>query len=322
MSGFLRSGDIGRSANEGGKPLTEIAVGDQINVNHITCEAGADRRSRLYIKHTEGNTFVAYCHNCGKGGLLKNGNQQHSLEELATWVKEKSVKFEETAYSPRNTYGQSMVGWERVTSNDYEDYVWTSPEMTAYLERYMKYGGYSLFVHNATSTIELKLHNMTDRIVGHSRRCFSRDYTGPKWVHTFYKDAPGRKVHYLNQSSRLVVITEDVLSANLAHQQCGTNSIALLRTGIKTDQLLEILVELGVYSGRTTHEFIAIIALDRDIPGYKGTIELQRQLSVLGIGCYDVWQDAIGDSQAKDFKDFTTRELILFKDLYKTRYDK
>lgn len=43
--------------------------GEQVHVNHAGCPAGEDRKGRLYVKRTETDDVVAYCHHCGGRGF-------------------------------------------------------------------------------------------------------------------------------------------------------------------------------------------------------------------------------------------------------------
>lgn len=50
-------------------------VGQQIRINHVNCTQGVDTRRRLYVKRISPNTVVAYCHNCGKKGVVRTAAQ-------------------------------------------------------------------------------------------------------------------------------------------------------------------------------------------------------------------------------------------------------
>lgn len=52
-------------------PHAPANVGQQVNVNHDGCPAGLDRKRRLYVKRTRGSV-VAYCHHCGRKGILRD----------------------------------------------------------------------------------------------------------------------------------------------------------------------------------------------------------------------------------------------------------
>lgn len=46
-----------------------LSVGEQINVNHIDCSAGEDRKKRLYLKRVD-NGIISYCHHCNEHSFV------------------------------------------------------------------------------------------------------------------------------------------------------------------------------------------------------------------------------------------------------------
>jgi len=47
--------------------LAHLQDGEETKVNHVGCEAGTDRKQRLYVKR-DGGTLLFYCHHCATGG--------------------------------------------------------------------------------------------------------------------------------------------------------------------------------------------------------------------------------------------------------------
>lgn len=54
--------------------LTSIGDGEQVHYNHPNCDAGRDRKARLFIKH-EDNKLLGYCHHCGVSGAWMLGRK-------------------------------------------------------------------------------------------------------------------------------------------------------------------------------------------------------------------------------------------------------
>jgi hypothetical protein len=53
-----------------------LAPGQQVRISHSECTAGTDTRDRLYVKRSDENTIIAYCHNCGGHGVTGIGTRR------------------------------------------------------------------------------------------------------------------------------------------------------------------------------------------------------------------------------------------------------
>lgn len=72
-------------------------------LDHRACPAGTDTRRRLYITRKENGDVVAYCHNCGLGGIHRGGTSFRPpvLPEVEDESKEGSLdmsRFENNTY--------------------------------------------------------------------------------------------------------------------------------------------------------------------------------------------------------------------------------
>lgn len=307
MSKYLLEETVRHSLFPTSKRLESIHVGDQVHVNHVDCEAGRDTRERLYVKRNSTTEWVAYCHNCGLGGVIRH-KKTMSVEEMADWAKEKSVETLRIVPDRAiNTYGAQLPGWKRSKGTG----VPLSPFITQYMRPYIpKFSGCVPFLYNNdTDEIEFILDNHSKQI-GTIRRCFNPNYTGPKWK-ILLKGEQLCKVHYWYRSNAPLIIVEDVISAAIAFNH-GFSTLALLRTRVDTPTLLHVVKEAVSESSCPQ----VLVALDKDIAGMKGTTELLQQLSVLGIPATNFWENWPGETEAKDFKDLPESFLEYIKQHY------
>lgn len=185
--------------------LLHLAEEEQINVNHINCPAGADRKKRLYVRKRDGG-LIFWCHHCqsagGKAGQKRYIKDRSDVQ--TTWTLRLPYDFEpdpdKWPVTARHWLSQYEIRGEEI----------------------QRYGiGYS----DNTSRVILPVRRGTELTAYQSRRIMEWDQ-GPKYltdkhkstrfplflgtngVGTLTPPAPGRPDH-----RRTVVMTEDILSA-------------------------------------------------------------------------------------------------------------
>ncbi len=81
--GRLTADNIKRSLEAGSGNLWQAGL--QVRVNHLDCPAGPDSKRRLYVKRPTDNINmqIAYCHNCGCSGHIKDRASRYGASMLA-----------------------------------------------------------------------------------------------------------------------------------------------------------------------------------------------------------------------------------------------
>jgi len=220
-------------------------IGKQVNVNHVGCEAGEDKKKRLYIKRTE-KGLVAYCHHCAESGFAKDGDTR-----LGTWVSGKKdtsvVKIQQKPELAPLSIGGKM--WLL------EYHVTTTSKL---------FSG----IKDDPKKVALTLHNPTNDILGWQVRNLVPDAV-PKYT-TYYLDNKNKgESAWFHNGSKVLVITEDYLSAYRVSRDVGYSAMALLRTSI-TDRTLMQIYDMGFSE--------IYIWLDSDEAGVKGAAKVSKTL--------------------------------------------
>jgi hypothetical protein len=219
-------------------------TGEQVHVNHTGCEAGEDKKKRLYIKRTD-KGVVAYCHHCNESGFAKDGEAR-----LGTWVHKKSttvVKIQQKPeLGPLSIEGKMWL---------LENHCTTTNKL---------FSG----IKDDPKKVAMALCNLTHEVIGWQIRNLVPDAV-PKYT-TYYIDnkTKGEAAWFYN-GSKTLVITEDYLSAYRVSRDSGFSSMALLRTTI-TDKTLMQIYDMGFSE--------IYIWLDSDEAGVKGAAKVSKTL--------------------------------------------
>jgi hypothetical protein len=221
-------------------------IGDQVHINHTGCEAGEDKKRRLYIKRTE-RGLVAYCHHCNESGSAKDNNSGR----MSSWLGKKTTVATTVAAKPilaaLPTAGKMWL-------------------MTNYCSSSTEYFN---GVAAEGMKVALTLHNPESEVIGWQIRNLERGAT-PKYLTHYIKNSVRGDASWFHKDNKALVITEDYLSAYRVHKDTGLSSVALLRTTMSDKTLLQ------VYDLEFKDIFIW---LDPDDAGVKGTTDVYRKLT-------------------------------------------
>lgn len=220
-------------------------MNEQVHINHIGCEAGEDKKRRLYIKRTD-KGIVAYCHHCNESGFVKD-----TTERLASWTNKAA-----TAATVRSTK-------PILAALTTEGKVWLHNN---YCEADNKvFNG----VVSEASKVALTLLNPQGEQIGWQIRNLAPNAT-PKYT-TYYNNSVHKgDPSWFHLASKMLVITEDYLSAYRVHKNTGFSSVALLRTSLSDRTLMQI------------HDLsfdAVIIWLDPDEAGIEGAKKAYKKLN-------------------------------------------
>ena len=221
-------------------------MNEQVNINHVGCPSGEDRKKRLYIKRTT-KGLVAYCHHCADSGFAQDGTEGR----LSTWFKTKPTDVLKITSKP-------VIGPLEIQGR-----VWLCDH---YCDPNNKdFSG----VQGKDPRVALSLHNPVQEVIGWQVRNLLPDAT-PKYT-TYYNQESNRgDSSWFHKNSTALVITEDYLSAHRVFNDTTLSSVALLRTTI-SDRTLRQIYDLDF-------KFI-FIWLDPDAAGIEGTTKAYKKLS-------------------------------------------
>jgi len=218
--------------------LKQLSEGEQTNVNHVGCEAGADKRKRLYVRNRDGR-LLGFCHNCQGKGAYGSGTRSHIRKPVA-----------------------SAPQWKVVLPSDYTT-SWPDfhPAARAWLNKYLGPAdckGYGIGWSSNVGRVILPVYTKTGELVAYqSRRVLPYD-NGPKYL----TERSRRVKHPMFLGTRrygtTVVLTEDILSAIVVGRVCP--AVSLLGVHLSDDNLYELL-DMGYKR--------FVILLDDDKPEVK-----------------------------------------------------
>jgi len=229
-----------------------LAIGEQINIDHEGCDAGVDRKKRLYIKHVVGGV-VAYCHHCSDHGFWRELSTDGTV--LRKWL------FNETDDMPRvrrtdgfnvrpkNVHSVNIVNWLAT----HHVFPTIDEEDKHYFKEFL-------------NELYLPIHTPANTQYGYQLRSF--DPTKPKYKTTYYRKLSAG-VSWFNKDTEIIVITEDYTSAYRVWRDTPHASVALLKTSIP-DETINLLV----------HYKKVVIWLDPDEPGQKASLKILQRLMV------------------------------------------
>jgi hypothetical protein len=219
-------------------------IGQQISINHAGCEAGEDRKQRLYIKRTE-KGLVAYCHHCSQSGFARDGDTR-----LGTWVLKKEATVVKTQQKPE--LGPLSIGGK----------MWLLANHCTTTSKVF-WG-----IKDDPLKVAMTLQNPEGETIGWQMRNLVPDAV-PKYT-TYYIDNKTKgESAWFNNGSKVLVITEDYLSAYRVSRDVGYSAMALLRTTI-TDKTLMQIYDMGFSE--------IYVWLDSDEAGVKGAAKVSKTL--------------------------------------------
>jgi hypothetical protein len=220
-------------------------IGKQVNVNHVGCEAGEDKKKRLYIKRTE-KGLVAYCHHCAKSGFAKDGDTR-----LGTWVSGK-----------KDTSVVKIQQKPELGPLSFEGKMWLLDNHGPVTSKL--FSG----IVDDPKKVAMALQNEHGVVLGWQMRNLTPDAV-PKYT-TYYIDNKTKgEAAWFHNGSKVLVITEDYLSAYRVSRDVGYSSMALLRTTL-TDKTLMQIYGMGFSE--------IYIWLDSDEAGVKGATKVSKAL--------------------------------------------
>lgn len=215
--------------------LSQLAEGEQVNVNHVGCEAGRDTKKRLYVKRAEGSLLM-YCHHC-QGGGRQGGKRSYIKRDRSLNVVDYNVKLPaDLVFAADQCH---------VAGN-----VWLGPITME--ERLRHNIGWS----EREGRVILPVYD-GNLLVAYQRRRVLKDDQLPKYLTTRRGDTKHPYWHGHNHDRSMLVLTEDILSAICVNRL--TSSISLLGTYM-SDELAYPLSQL--YSH-------IIVWLDDDNPAVR-----------------------------------------------------
>ena len=219
--------------------------GEQVHINHIGCEAGEDKKRRLYIKRTE-RGLVAYCHHCNESGSAKDDGSR-----LSSWMQKKDATVSKVTAKPviaaLTPQGKMWLHSNHCTSSG---------------DNFNGIAGEGM-------KVALTLYSPEREAIGWQIRNLDPKAT-PKYTTYYHSSATRGDASWFYKGNKTLVITEDYLSAYRVFRDTGLSAVALLRTTMSDKTLMQ------VYDLEFKDIFIW---LDPDEAGIKGTIAVNKKLT-------------------------------------------
>lgn len=256
---------------------TSLAIGEQIHVNHEGCEAGEDRKKRLYIKRTNDGTILYYCHHCGKSRTIRNSVSKTKRlagtpkAAVRDWKSKRSVTTPADSESdPGKWPANARVWFYRYGITDAE----IKRHGFLYSERLRR--------------VVLPIYNNGELVSYQTRRVFNDDER-PKYLSYGNKDSV---FHVEHSDAKRLCIVEDLLSSIKVGRYI--NTLALRKTSL-SDKELRWILEKGY------NDFI--IFLDDD------NAQVKKQQLVLKNKLENFGKVTIIHSGGRDPKEYDDLEL-------------
>ena len=228
-------------------------VGEQVHINHEGCEAGVDRKKRLYIKREE-TCIIAFCHHCGGKGIyhLKGSKPRHVSVLRNKGVvlrKVKDVHFSPSCEFDVKKFSLPAKAWlyrYRLTDKQIKD----------------NFIGYDPI----SDRVVLPIFDDNGLLIFWQARALHGEQ--PK----YYSETSVDKPYFLYEhpTSKVLVVVEDMLSAIRVGEHA--NALALLGTTL-TDESIVALLSKGYTS--------IVIWLDDDMAGRQATLKMKPMLQLL-----------------------------------------
>ena len=200
--------------------LLRLGEDEQVNVNHVGCEAGADKRQRLYVRNKDGK-LLGFCHNCQSKGAHGSGPRRHIRKRVA-----------------------SMPQWTIRLPPDLTQ-VWSEfhPAARAWLNKYLTPSDCKRW-HIGWSAelgrVVLPIYARNGALIAYQTRNVLPYDTGPKYLTERIRTV--QHPMFLGTSkpgTKTVALTEDMLSAIVVSREC--NTAALLGVYLSDANMYELL---------------------------------------------------------------------------------
>lgn len=234
-------------------PYAPDTPGDQVNIHH--CRSGK-HNDRLYIRRTEDNGIVAYCHHCGcSGSYIQHGIQQGKVRrKRRSTATSKGGQHDGVLRLPSdfttdtkewNIHAKTWVKRYGIHDNELES------NNVGYSERL---GAVVFPVFGKEGTLDCYQYRPIVREVGESRAAGDKPHTErayPKYITRFREDAVRGVSVFISlpnwvdnagstESPANVVVTEDVLSAIKVSRVPKNVGVAILGSSLKEQQAVKI----------------------------------------------------------------------------------
>lgn len=230
----------------------DIPEDKQVKANHIGCEAGTDRKKRLYIIN-KGGMFLWNCFHCGKSGW-------HRDREHFSPIQQPSLLTDKHEFVRSSMWKMSEARAVRASECD-------NTAARLWLAQYDMLDDPKLLYSPDSEAIMLPIYD-EDRISGYQYRTFKKNR--PKYV--TYVDKEFRSGSYYCLSCEIpkqLVIVEDLLSS-IKLNRAGIASYCLLGTSLRcTPPMADA----------------ALLWLDPDVAGQTGAIKLYKELAPMYKRC-------------------------------------
>lgn len=232
---------------------SKLAIGEQINIDHEDCDAGVDRKKRLYIKHVVGGV-VAYCHHCSNHGFWRELSTDGTV--LRKWLfneiddMPKVVRIiEGVTFKPKDVCSTNVLNW----LHKHHIYPISTEEDKQHFKEFC-------------GQLYLPIFDFDNKQYGYQLRTF--DPSRSKYKTIYYRKA-GEDVSWLNRGGDVIAITEDYTSAYRVWKESPYSSVALLKTSISDTTI-----------NKLSNFKKIIIWLDPDEPGQKASLKILQRLLV------------------------------------------
>lgn len=254
-----------------------LSIGEQVNVNHVGCEAGEDRKKRLYIKKVENGNVLYYCHHCSQSRTVRNSVS----------------KARSTGSYHLKSYGSTSSKRPLTTPIDSESDTGKWPARArVWLYKYgitdAEIKRHGILYSEKLRRVILPVYNKGELVSYQTRRIWDDD-DRPKYLSYGNKDSV---FHVEHRDDGRLCIVEDILSSIKAGRYINTLA---LRKSSMSDNELRWIVEKGYNS--------FIIFLDDDNAQVKKQqLVLKNRLEVFG-------KVSIIHSGGSDPKEYSDEEL-------------
>lgn len=233
---------------------TELALGEQVHVDHDDCDAGVDNKRRLYIKRgdDDGNDVIlAHCHHCGKSGYFREAYSRFKSHKKST-----GSTFTSGSGSLPGDSEQDWGKWSGKALCWVGRYGITQAESEHWELGYSKsHDRVVLPVRKASETVGYQLRSLNPKDLP--------KYSTTAWEKPLY--------WYSGKVNNTLVIVEDILSAIKCSRYCS--SVALLSGGVN-DKTLSSIVSTG-------HDNYIVFLDDDNRQIKKSQIALKNRLELV-----------------------------------------
>jgi len=232
--------------------LKTLPEGEQVNMNHVGCPAGADKKQRLYVKRKNG-LLLGFCHNCQQKGAKGTGQKSHIRRPSGNVVEWRITLPDDLIVNDLPPHAAVWLGKYGVTQAEREHYQigWSA----------------------SLGRVVLPVFNKDGMLVAYQTRKVMPHDDGPKYLTARRPDVKHPMfLGTINNPSSTVVLTEDILSAIIVGREA--NAVSLLGVYLSDANVYDLL-SMGFKR--------FVIILDDDNPAVKQEQrKLQRKLCQFG----------------------------------------